>query len=150
MAAAALGDDRTREIATALAGTAEAAVRVAVLDALAAAADALSVTLADETGGRVDAVELRLAGDDVQFAVTSAREEHLEHLPEPVAVDDGETTARISFRLTETLKTEIERAARTAEISVNTWLIRSATTALSDTDRRPQRKQHRMTGWVTG
>src|SRR5437879_2081439 len=99
-AAAALGDDRTREIAAALATAATPAVRLAVLNALTAAADEITTALLDFPGAPV--VTIRIDGDEVAVDV------HVTH-PVPDAADDqrrddGEPSARISLRLTEALK----------------------------------------------
>jgi predicted HicB family RNase H-like nuclease len=124
-AAAALGDERTQQVADALATAAIPSVRLAVLNALAGAADELSAALLDFPGSPV--VSVRLDGDDVAVDVhpTSAGVD-----AEEPRRDDGEPTARISLRLTETLKAEIDRAAEQEGVSVNTWLVRAATAAL--------------------
>jgi type 1 fimbria pilin len=154
-AAAALGDERTREVAAALAGTARSSVRMAILDALAAATVEVTDAL-HAAGGDAQpapAVSLQLTGDQVRFTVTTPPQ--LEEA-EPVATrpEDGDATARISFRLPDSLKAEIDRAAGQAGLSVNSWLVRAATNAL-----RPGTASaggwhssggHRFTGWVTG
>jgi len=157
-AAAALGDDRTREVAAALVSAARSAVRVAILDALAAAA--IEVTDALHAAGGdaqpAPAVGVQLIGDQVRFTVSSPPPVP-DPEPEPAAgrAEDGDATARISLRLTEGLKADIERAAGQAGLSVNSWLVRAASTAL-----RPSPGPgggwhsagggHRFTGWVTG
>jgi hypothetical protein len=155
-AAAALGDDRTREVAAALVSTARSAVRVAILDALAAATTEVTDALHGASGDAqpAPAVGLQLIGDQVRFTVSSPP---VVPEPEPAAgrAEDGDATARISLRLTEGLKADIERAAGQAGLSVNSWLVRAATNAL-----RPgpgagggwysASGGHRFTGWVTG
>jgi len=66
-------------------------------------------------------------------------------------------TARISLRLSESLKAAIERAADRAELSVNSWLVRLATDALNPTDPVTEtrgswhsNRGNRVTGWITG
>ena len=49
----------------------------------------------------------------------------------PPRADDGDASARISLRLSESLKTDIDVAATRDGISVNTWLVRVATAALN-------------------
>jgi uncharacterized protein (DUF1778 family) len=67
--------------------------------------------------------------------------------------DEG-ATARINFRLAESLKGRIDRAAEQAGLSVNSWLTRAAAAALvSDaparaTERRGPRGDERFNGWV--
>ena len=154
-AAAALGDERTREVAAALTATTRSAVRMAILDALAAATtevtDALHAAVGDAQPA--PAVSLQLVGDQIRFTVSSPP---VVEPPEPAAnrPDDGDATARISLRLTDALKAEIEQAAGQAGLSVNSWLVRAASTAL-----RPANSAggwfstaggHRFTGWVTG
>jgi len=152
-AAAALGDDRTRAIAATLADAAGAAVRVALLDALTAAGrevtDALHAAAGD---GNQPAPAVTLLLDDGQprFTVTMPPAE--QNGTEPPRADDGDATARISLRLSESLKAEVERAAGAAGVSVNSWLVRAAGAAL-----RPPAQTgwhapggHRITGWVTG
>jgi hypothetical protein len=148
-AAAALGDDRAREVATTLAGAIAPAVRLAIMSALAAAADEITAGLLDAPGS--PRVAIRLNGDDVQVEVTQAQ-------PDAGAgarTDDGDATARISLRLSDALKSDVELAASGAGISVNSWLVRAATTALSPargTSWEPHRNQntHHVTGWIDG
>jgi hypothetical protein len=155
-AAAALGDDRTREVAAALVSTTRSAVRVAILDALAAATTEVTDALHAASGGAqpAPAVGLQLIGDQVRFTVSSPP---VVEEPELAAgrAEDGDATARISLRLTDALKADVERAAGQAGMSVNSWLVRAATAAL-----RPgpgpgggwfsASGGHRFTGWVTG
>jgi hypothetical protein len=124
-AAAALGDDRTRQTADALAAAAEPAMRLAILAAVTAAADDITAALLDSPGA--PAVSVRIDGDDLRVEVRSA-----ESAPEPppAAPEDADASARISLRLSESLKADIEAAARTDAISVNTWLVRVAARAL--------------------
>src|SRR5881397_3886788 len=98
-AAAALGDDRTREIATALATAATPSVRLAVLNALAEAADEITTALLDFPGSPV--ISVRLDGDELAVDVHAS---HPATDAEDSRRDDGEANARISLRLTETLK----------------------------------------------
>jgi predicted HicB family RNase H-like nuclease len=157
-AAAALGDDRTREIASALSTAAAPAVRLAVLDALTEAADEITAALLDFPGAPV--VSVRLDGDEVAIDVHAAA-------PDPAADarrDDADTNARISLRLSDALKADIDAAAERDGVSVNTWLVRAANAALQPAAFGPwftsppgpggrgrQRgNQHRVTGWING
>lgn len=124
-AAAALGDDRTREVAQALATAATPAVRLALLNAVSEAADEITAALLDYPGS--PSVNVRLDGDELGVDVTAT--------PPPAGTaeprrDDGDPSARISLRLTEALKSEIDAAAESEGISVNTWLVRAAAAAL--------------------
>ncbi|MBN9620672.1 MAG: toxin-antitoxin system HicB family antitoxin, partial [Actinobacteria bacterium] len=124
-AAAALGDDRTREIAEALATAATPAVRLALLNAVSEAADEITAALLDHPGSPT--VNARLDGTELAVDVTVT--------PPPEAPaeprrDEGDPSARISLRLSEALKAEIDAAADRDGISVNTWLVRAASAAL--------------------
>jgi hypothetical protein len=150
LAAGALGDDRTRDIAAALTTAAGPAVRLAVLDAVGAAADEITAALLDLPGS--PAVSVRMDGNEVLVSVQATDAE-----PVAVALDEGDTTARISLRLSETLKAEIDTAAARDGVSVNTWLIRAATGALADSSRGRARRRpdhhhddRRVTGWING
>lgn len=76
--------------------------------------------------------------------------------PEPPATpspaDEG-GTARLTLRLPESLKAQIERAAAAEGRSTNTWLVQAAQQALSappshTTTRTHQGSSRRMTGWA--
>jgi hypothetical protein len=153
-AAAALGDEHTRQVADALATTARSAVRMAVLDALAAATVEVTDALHAAGAHPAPAINLQLTGDQVRFSVTTAP---VVEESEPAAgrSEDGDSTARISLRLTEALKAEIERAAGQAGVSVNGWLVRAASSALRPGGQPPSGWHtpaggHRVTGWITG
>jgi predicted HicB family RNase H-like nuclease len=168
-AAAALGDDRTREIADALATAAAPAVRLAVLNALSGAADEITAALLDFPGSPV--VTVRLDGDEVAVDV------HVPHAApeaEEPRRDDGDASARISLRLSETLKADIDAVAEQEGVSVNTWLVRAAQAALRPAPfgafgqfgpgfpfnfgptgrggrgRGHRDDQHHITGWING
>lgn len=154
VASAALGDDRVREVAATLASAASPAVRLALLSALAAAADEITAALLDSPGA--PAVAVRLDTDEIRIAVTTTAAEPAQ----PLRPDEADASARISLRLSEGLKAEIDGAATRAGVSVNTWLVRAATTALGSTfsdppgaggarDRRVAKARH-VTGWING
>jgi uncharacterized protein (DUF1778 family) len=160
-AAAALGDERTQQIAGALATAATPAVRLAVLNALAGAADEITAALLDYPGS--PGVSVRLDGDEVAVEVHATTTPAIE--AEEPRRDEGEATARISLRLTEALKAEIDAAADQEGISVNTWLVRAAGAALRPTPFGPNfpfnftaagrgrgsaGNQHHVSGWING
>ena len=100
--------------------TSEAAARLALLDALAGAAEEITARLGGAT------VEVRLRGPDADLVVTR-----------PVApagpvppADDGDL-ARLTLRLPEALRTHVEQTAAVEGISVNTWLVRAVTVAVN-------------------
>ncbi|PZS18145.1 MAG: histidine kinase [Pseudonocardiales bacterium] len=147
-ATAALADERTAQIAATLAASAVPVVRLAIMTALAAAAEEITVALLDSPGA--PSVTVRLDGDEVRIDVSGGD-------PEPASAartDDGDATARISLRLSESLKADVETAAGRDGISVNTWLVRAAGTALSpgwsDSPHRRGNNRHRVTGWING
>lgn len=145
-AAAALGDESTRSIAEALASAAEPAVRLVVLEAVSAAADEITEALLDAPGS--PAVAIRLDHDELRVEVRLAPVAD----PAPAPVDEGDNDARISLRLPEALKGQIETAARADGVSVNTWLLRAATSALAPapTFRHAAGSSGRITGWING
>jgi HicB family len=152
-ATAALGDDSTRSTADALATAAEAAVRLALLNVVSAAADEITAALLDSPGA--PAVAVRLDGDDLRIDVRQA--EPRDPGIDASGPDDSENTSRISLRLPETLKGHIEAAARHHGVSVNTWLVRAASTAISASGREGRRASvwetgtgQRLTGWING
>jgi hypothetical protein len=98
-------------------------------------------------------VSVRVDGDAIHVDVALSAEQ-----PPAARADDGDTSARISLRLSETLKADIEQAAAREGTSVNSWLVRAASTALSpgsartpwsDAGRRGT-NIHRVTGWING
>jgi hypothetical protein len=162
-AAAMAGGDEDRAVAERLVAPLEAAIRLALLEVLAAAAEEITVELAPGS------VEVRLRGRDPEFVVTpptvgpSAEEpEGDEAAPSgrpawsPVPAADGEegTISRINLRLPNHLKARIEQAAGSEGLSVNSWLVRAAAAALERTEtvrRRERSTRHgadRYRGWA--
>lgn len=152
--AAEAGGDDARALAERLVAPLDSAVRLALLDALSTAAGEITRDLAPGS------VEVRLRGREPSFVVTlppaerSFEDEPPVQAPPTVADADEGTTARINFRLSENLKGRIEEAAGVAGLSVNAWLIRAASAALTPADRgvRTERRNswggQRQTGWV--
>jgi hypothetical protein len=164
-AAAALGDERTQQIAGSLGAAVDSSVRLAILDAVSTAAGEITAALFDASAGQQSpAVTVQLDGDELRVLVTHAPTETLD----PPRPDEGEATARISLRLSDALKSDIERAAATADVSVNSWLVRAAGNSLrggpaagfagsnpggwlgGDWTGHGNRGANRITGWVTG
>jgi HicB family len=154
------GGEDARVLAERLSGSLESAIRMALLEALSAAADEITRDLAPGS------VELRLRGRDPDFVVTLPPAQPPEDAadngptggtPEggPPIAEDG-ATARINVRLPEQLKAAVEEAATEEGRSVNAWLVRAAAAALPRPDRgRPpeqnnsgKRTMQRFTGWV--
>jgi hypothetical protein len=161
-ATAALGDERTREIAAALATTIDPSVRLAILAALNSAADEITAALMDFPGS--PAVSVGLDGDAVHVDVhaTAPAEPPPSSAPRS---EDTDTSARISLRLPESLKADVEAAAARENISVNSWLVRAISTALQPwpgaarfaawADAAGRRGggpggAHHLSGWING
>jgi len=133
-AAAAAGDERTRETARLLSVALDPSARLCLVEAMTAMAD--EVTSAWGTG----AVEIRMHGRDPQVVVTQDQPHPPPPPPPPTAptfpggpaeddTEDG-STARISLRLPEGLKARAERSAALEGLSVNAWLVRAIATAI--------------------
>ncbi|GHE97146.1 hypothetical protein GCM10018785_72190 [Streptomyces longispororuber] len=150
--AAGAGDPRTRELVARLAAPLSPAIRMVLLDVLAAAADEISRELAPGT------VELRMRGREPDFAVTPPPAEDrpghavaplpgppvvppLPPVPPTAPVDRDGAVARVNFRTSEELKAQIEVAADHEGLSVNTWLVRAASAVLNHEEQaaRPAR-----------
>jgi hypothetical protein len=158
-AAAEMAGPEARELAERLATPLESAARLALLEALAAAADEITRDLAPGS------VHVRLRGREPSFVVTLPLPDSFGEPdtpapaplpPVPMDTDEG-ATARINFRLAESLKGRIEQAADLAGLSVNSWLTRAAAAALETDDSargaerrgaRRARGDERFTGWV--
>ncbi len=119
-AIAAVGDEATGEAAHRLSAALRASTGLRLLDALGEAALELNAQL---PSGRV---EIRLAGQDPSFLYVA------DAGSAPPAAEEG-TTARITLRLPESLKTSIETAAAREGVSVNAWLVRALARSVSTT-----------------
>ena len=147
-ASAQVGDEDIRALVERLISPLDASIRQALQDALAAAADEITVELAPGS------VELRLRGRDPEFVVTpppsdpsvgdAEGEEAGPAWTQAAPISEGEegSISRINLRLPEHLKARIERAAAEAGLSVNAWLVRAAAGALERTD-PPRRRERR-------
>jgi hypothetical protein len=152
--AAEAGGDEARALAERLVAPLDAAIRLALQDALAAAAEEITTELAPGS------VELRLRGRDPEFVVTpppaDAPDDDLAEVAEPAAAPEGDDGAmsRINLRLPDHLKTRIEHAAGSEGLSVNAWLVRAAAAALGrpgparPREPRAPRGAQRYTGWA--
>src|SRR5262245_2846423 len=157
-ASAEAAGEEARALAERLIAPLDASIRLSLQDALAAAAEEITVELAPGS------VELRLRGRDPEFVVTPppsdpSSDEGPDDAPpwtevaRPAEGEEG-AVSRINLRLPEHLKSRIERAAADEGLSVNSWLVRAAATALERTDppRRRERRtsygSQRYTGWA--
>ncbi len=102
------------------------ALRLVLLDVLSDAADEVTAALDGPT------VEVRMRGRSPELVVTPLHLAADPPAPAPSAGADEEGTARLTLRLPETLKVRAEQAAASEGISVNTWLVRAVSRALTE------------------
>jgi hypothetical protein len=162
--AAEAGGDEARAVAERLVAPLEASIRLALQDALGAAAEEITLELAPGS------VELRLRSREPEFVVSlppvdlSADEapedddvlatEWRSRGPRDGAEGDEATVSRINLRLPERLKSRVEQAADAEGLSVNAWLVRAAASAVERKDpvrrreRRAPQSAQRYSGWV--
>jgi hypothetical protein len=163
--AAEVGGEDARALAERLVAPLESAIRLAVQDALSAAAEEITLELAPGS------VELRLRGREPEFVVSlppldaSAEDGaevgdvlgsgwRLRASGREGAEGDEALVARINLRLPDRLKTRVEQAAGSEGLSVNAWLVRAAAAALDRRDpvrpreRRTPHGAQRYTGWA--
>lgn len=123
-----------REAAERLAQGIEPALRLTFME--------MASDVAAEVTSRLDGdiVDVRLRGGNPEIVVDRAPDEQptvpFGTPPEPAAppappVDDDGSTARISLRLPDYLKTQADEAAAGEKVSLNTWLIRAVQLALT-------------------
>lgn len=159
VAAAEAGSDEIRAAAERLALAIDPAARLVLMEALSDASSQISAELPQGS------VEVRLAGREVEFVVDPGPPAPTDAAPapEPAAdASDGEdgTIARVSLRLSESLKQQAEARASDGGQSLNTWIvaairsaaIRGAATVDIDLSSRPiphpdTFSRRRMTGW---
>jgi len=158
LAAEAAGDE-AMQVAERLVVPLESSMRLALLEALSAAADEITRDLAPGS------VHVRLQGREPQFVVTPAPAEAFADTgpaqappgaaPPPALDGEDGAMARINFRLAQHLKDRVEQAADRSGLSVNSWLVRAAAAALdggaalgSATPRRTPTGGQHFTGWI--
>jgi hypothetical protein len=157
------GGDETRALAERLIAPLDAAIRLALQDALSAAAEEITCELAPGS------VELRLRGRDPEFVVTPAPAarpaadlaEDGGDLTSPVSVTSPVTSegdeggmSRINLRMPDQLKTRIEHAAGRDGLSLNAWIVRVTAAAVERgetvhrSEPRGGRSTDRYQGWA--
>ncbi len=107
-----------------LAEALDSSVRLTLLDVLSAAAAEITARLDDTV------VEVRLAGGEPSFVVSSAQPAEPAPADASAEAADETGTARITLRLSDSLKVRVEAAATSEGLSVNAWLVRAAARAL--------------------
>jgi hypothetical protein len=157
--AAAPGGDEVSRTAELLSGALDAAARLCLLEALSDAAAEITNKLGTAS------VEVRLRGRDAEFSVTHLSDTS-DTPADPTGVfgpygpfgpngpfgaggpfgppappsgptEAGGDLARITLRLPEPLKAQVERAAATEGISVNAWLVRAIAAAIGGGNPQP-------------
>jgi hypothetical protein len=121
--AAAAAGDAAQQLADRLSAPLESAIRLALLEALSAAAEEITGELAPRS------VEVRLRGRDPEFIVSAPLDEEPIEDADKVLVaqyDDDGATWRVTLRLPEGLRAAVEAAARREGASLNSWLVRAA------------------------
>jgi len=135
-----LGDETVAEVADRIAAIVARSAPSRILDLLTEMAAEVSAELPE---GRV---EIRLVGDDVEFAYIH-QHTHA-HAPEP----EAEPSARITLRLSEHLKSRVEERAGAEGLSVNSWILRTlerGTSASSASGGSSGRGGSRLRGYGT-
>ena len=168
--AADAGGEGARALAERLTASLESATRLALLEALSAAASEITSDLAPGS------VEVRLRGRDPEFVVTPPPAGPPEQAPPgslrsalagavevamgvrppapstPAEADESGGTSRITLRIPDHLKPRIDEAAARMGLSVNAWLVRvvSAAIAPGDPGRGAEGRNvgRHYTGWV--
>ena len=132
---AAVGDDAVAEAARRLSAAIGASAGLRLLDALTEAALELSSQL---PSGHV---EIRMSGQDPTLVYVEEQAE-----PAQAATEDA-LVARISLRLPEGLKIAIDAAATREGVSVNAWLVRALSRAVSSGGTTRRGAGNRLTGF---
>jgi len=153
-AAAAVGGAEFAERAEHLTVALDASLRLALLDAISAAANELTVEIAPSSVAmRVDAGMPRLeAFLDVAPAGDSTAGATSLPLAAPEDADESDAeVARFSLRISYGLKRQIETVAHREQVSTNTWIARTLAGAVAHDVPRPEtttRSRGRMRGWA--
>jgi hypothetical protein len=150
--AAAAGGPDAQQLADRLTAPLESAIRLALLEALSEAAEQITRDLAPAS------VDVRLRGRDPELTITTPIVEGLnamdamdamDAVPLPAAGgDDDGGTWRVSLRLPEQLRPRVDAAARGEGLSVNAWLVRVVSAALSGSQRGRSDAGKQFSGWV--
>jgi hypothetical protein len=141
-----LGDDTVAEAADRIAEVLGRSIPSRVLDLLSEVAAEVSAELPD---GRV---EIRVAGDDVDLAYVEDADAGTAGSD---AVGDGDRdrdrdmSARITLRLSESLKTRVEEGAARQGISVNAFIVRTLEHGASGEHKRKNYAGNRLRGYGT-
>ncbi|MGH3071743.1 MAG: toxin-antitoxin system HicB family antitoxin [Gaiellaceae bacterium] len=131
-AAALAGDEAAQEAGRRLAQALESSLQLRLLDVL----SEIALSLTAQVPGRI---EVRLAGREPELVYVEEEE------AEPAAAPDDALTARITLRLSESLKAQVEVAAARESLSVNAWIVRALARGL---ETRSVRAGRRLSGYA--
>lgn len=141
-AAGPAGEDAART-AELLAEALDAGARLALLEALSDAAAEITDQL--DRAGSSASVDVRVRGREADLTVSNVEAAAPQTAPAP-ANDDN--VARITLRLPESLKDNVESAAASEGISVNAWLVRAINNSVHGP--APKGKGSRFNQRITG
>jgi hypothetical protein len=132
-AVALAADEQTAAAGRRLGQALGSSLQLRLLDVVSEAAASISAAVP----GRI---EVRLAGREPELV-------YVEEESEPVSAPAGDDalTARITLRLPDSLKVQIEVAASAEGVSTNSWIVRALARAF---DSRPVRSGRRLTGFA--
>ena len=133
---AALGGDAVTDAAERLIQALRSSAGLRLMEVLGEAALEISAQLPDGH------VEVRLVGPDPQLVYVPA-----EPAEAPTVGPEDTLNARITLRLPESLKRELEVAAGQVGVSLNAWLVRALS---SSTAPPPRRSSNRLSGYARG
>ncbi len=128
-----LGDERSAQIARRLAESVGSSLRLKLFDLLSQAAVELSSKL---PSGHV---EVRLAGQEPELI-------YVDTAGDAAGAVGEELSARISLRLSDSLKAAVEKAADREGVSTNTWIVRAIARAAES--RPAQSGGRRLSGYA--
>jgi hypothetical protein len=132
-AAALAGGEAAQEAGQRLAQALESSLQLRLLDLL----SEVALSLNSQVPGRV---EVRLAGREPELVYVEEEE------AEPAAASpDDALTARITLRISDSLKAQVELAAARESLSVNSWIVRALARGL---ETRSVRAGRRLTGFA--
>lgn len=118
--------DDVAEVVQRLAEALDSSVRLTLLEVLSAAAAEITTKL-DET-----VIDVRLNAGEPEFVVTAVPQQQAEQADDTTSdlAGDEAGTARVTLRLSESLKSRVEERAAADGLSVNSWLAHAAIRAL--------------------
>ena len=131
-AAALAGGEAAQEAGQRLAQALDASLQLRLLDLL----SEVALSLNSQVPGRV---EVRLAGREPELVYVEDEE------AEPAPAADDALTARITLRISDSLKAQVELAAARESLSVNSWIVRALARGL---ETRSVRAGRRLTGFA--